>query len=250
MKQLFTTVLLVGMLSMHAKAQVKIGQNPGTIHPGAVLELEHTSKGLRMPQVALTNTTTWAPLQGSGTVVAARGMAVYNTNAGITSTNANYPANGVGEYSWDGTGWVNKNSSITQSSLVFFSVNRTALQSATYSQWVIIDFTAKDYDKNNSFNLSTNTFTVPANASGFYQINGSIVSTAQAGGQGAYIGLFVNGVFRRYLTVGNAAGGAGIAANGTIAVQLNAGDVIDVRYNGNTANQQFTSEVDIYQLSR
>lgn len=249
MKQLFT-LLLVGTFSIHGKAQVKIGANPGSIHPGSVLELEHTTKGLRMPQIALTNTTTWAPLQGSGTDATTRGMAVYNTNAAMTSTNANYPANGIGEYYWDGTGWVNKNSSNTQSSLVFFSVRRSTQQTAIDGTPVVVDFNAETFDKNSNFNINANTFTVPANGAGFYQINGSFVSSPQATGQGAYLGLYVNNVLRRNITVGNAAASAGIAANGTIAVRLNAGDVISVKYLANTASQEFTCEVDIYQLSR
>lgn len=86
-----------------AQAQVKVGDNPTTINPGSVLELESTNKGLLMPRISLTNTTTWGLL---GT--AAAGMHVYNTNTAITSTNTSYPTltAKVGEYYWDGTGWV------------------------------------------------------------------------------------------------------------------------------------------------
>ncbi|GAB3741199.1 hypothetical protein [Spirosoma lituiforme] len=88
-----------------AQAQVKVGDNPGTINGGSALEIESTNKGLLMPRVALTTTTTWGL---SGTAVA--GMSVYNTSAGLTSSNTTYPAGGVGEYYWDGTGWVSKKS--------------------------------------------------------------------------------------------------------------------------------------------
>jgi hypothetical protein len=70
-----TLCLLMLFASVHSFAQVKIGDNPTTINPGSVLELESTNKGLMMPRIALTNTTTWGLL---GT--AAAGMHVYNTN--------------------------------------------------------------------------------------------------------------------------------------------------------------------------
>jgi hypothetical protein len=90
-------------MSFGTFAQVKIGDNPTTINAGSVLELESTNKGLLMPRISLTNTTTWG-LQGTP----AAGMHVYNTNTGITSSNMNYPTltAKIGEYYWDGTGWV------------------------------------------------------------------------------------------------------------------------------------------------
>lgn len=248
MKHLITC-LVIGMFFINAKAQVRIG-NPGPIFPGSLLQLESNNKGLRMPRVVLTNTTTWAPLQGLGTDTAAAGMAVYNTNAAIASTNASYPANGIGEYTWDGTGWVNKNSSNTQSSLVLFSARNTSQQPATQSSYVVVDFASKAYDKNNNLNLTTNSFTVPANAGGFYQINASLVTSSQSAGQGGYLGLFVNGALNRYILIANAAAGAGIAGNGTIAVQLNAGAVVTIRYLANTASQEFDVQADVYQMSR
>lgn len=90
-------------ISVSSFAQVKIGDNPTTINGGSVLELESTNKGLLMPRISLTNTTTWG-LAGTS----AAGMHVFNTNTGITSTNTTYPtlAAKIGEYYWDGTGWV------------------------------------------------------------------------------------------------------------------------------------------------
>lgn len=96
------TLVLAGTL---AQAQVKVGANPGTINGGSALEIEATNKGLLMPRVALTTTTTWG-LAGTAVV----GMSVYNTATGLTSSNPAYPASGVGEYYWDGTGWVSKKS--------------------------------------------------------------------------------------------------------------------------------------------
>jgi hypothetical protein len=250
----FFSILFLAGLSSQAQQKIKDGTGtPVTSLPaaGSILELQSTQAGLRMPQIALTNTTTWLPLLGSGAATTSPGMSVYNSNAAITSTNVNYPANGVGEYSWDGTGWINKNSSITQSSLVLFSVKRTTTQTMPLGTWTLVDFDAKDYDKNNNYNLAANTFTVPANAAGYYQVNLGFATGTQAGGQGAYVGLFVNGSFRRYITIANTAPGSGIAGSGTIALPLAAGDVVDIRYNGNTAGQIVSVfQVDMYQMSR
>lgn len=83
----------------------KIGENPTTKHPGAVLDLESTDKGVLFPRVALSNTTTWG-LAGTQT----KGMLIYNTKTttdGFSGTTA-YPVatgDGTGLYFWDGTGW-------------------------------------------------------------------------------------------------------------------------------------------------
>jgi hypothetical protein len=230
--------------------------NDGSVTPsfppanGSLLQLESTNKGLRMSQIALSTTSTWSPLQGLGTDPSSQGMSVYNTNNAIASSSTAYPANGVGEYFWDGTGWVSTGNAGAQNAEVLFSVTRSGYQSATALAWIVIDFTTKAYDKNNNFNLTTNTFTVPPKGAGFYQINGYFQTTSQVNGQGGYLGLFVNNTFKRYITIGNAAGGAGIAASGTIAVPLLATDIVSIRYQGNSADQDVTAQVDMYQLSR
>lgn len=105
-KQLLLTAFIAvatALESSSAFAQVKIGDNPTTINAGSAVEIESTNKGLLMPRISLANTTTWG-LAGT----AAAGMHVYNTNTGITSSNTSYPtlAAKIGEYYWDGTGWV------------------------------------------------------------------------------------------------------------------------------------------------
>jgi uncharacterized membrane protein len=52
MNKIFTTLLL--LLGFIAGAQVKIGDNPTTVSPGAALEIESTNKGLVIPRVANT----------------------------------------------------------------------------------------------------------------------------------------------------------------------------------------------------
>ncbi|RZK93279.1 MAG: hypothetical protein EOO98_00045 [Pedobacter sp.] len=73
----FTKIYFTGLLiflGIQAQAQVKVGTNLATINPDAALEVEHTSKGLLLPRVALTSTTDFAPLSAH-----VLGMTVYNT---------------------------------------------------------------------------------------------------------------------------------------------------------------------------
>jgi hypothetical protein len=89
-----------------AQTKIKDGSVTGSStlpNSAAILDLESNNKGLLLPRISLTNTTTWGL-----TAASANGMQVYNTNASITSTNPAYPTlpNGAGAYYWDGAGWV------------------------------------------------------------------------------------------------------------------------------------------------
>ncbi|MBP1676658.1 MAG: hypothetical protein H6Q20_1217 [Bacteroidetes bacterium] len=86
------------------QAQVKVGDNPTSKNADAMLEIESTNKGLLLPRVALTATTSAAPLS---THVA--GMAVYNTATAGDVT--------PGYYYNDGTKWVKMGSGIATVSL-------------------------------------------------------------------------------------------------------------------------------------
>jgi hypothetical protein len=90
MKKLLLIPIL--LLSIFTKAQVKIGNNPGTIDANSLLELESTNKGFLPPRVALNSISAVAPL--TGTVPA--GMLVFSTGGTLTD----------GYYYWNGTGWV------------------------------------------------------------------------------------------------------------------------------------------------
>lgn len=67
------TLMLIS-LGILASAQVKIGNNPTVIGVSSLLELESTNKGLLLPRVALTGTTSFLPLLGPKVF----GMTVYN----------------------------------------------------------------------------------------------------------------------------------------------------------------------------
>src|SRR5690242_12342362 len=89
MKKFFPIALL--FFAVSASAQVKIGNNPGTINANSLLEMESTNKGFLPPRVALNSTTSVSPL--TGTVPS--GMLVYSSGGTLTD----------GFYYWNGTAW-------------------------------------------------------------------------------------------------------------------------------------------------
>ncbi|MDP2175818.1 MAG: hypothetical protein Q8K70_07915 [Bacteroidota bacterium] len=86
-------VLILGLFSQRANAQIKVGDNPTTINANSVLELESTNKGLLLPRVALTGTSSASPLSAH-----VAGMTVYNT---ATAGNVT-----PGYYFNDGNAWI------------------------------------------------------------------------------------------------------------------------------------------------
>lgn len=212
-------------------AQVKIGSNPTVIAAGSGLEVEASDKGIRFPQVALTSTTIYAPILGVGTASTSPGMTVYNTNAGLTSTSTKYPANGVGEYYWDGTGWVYKNATTTPNlSVVWSSSLGTTPQAMVGNVWTDVNITVSNYDKNNNYNLAAKTFTVPAGGTGYYSLHTIFATSPAAIQSGMYIGISVNGVISKYVAIANCVAGAGMAGGGSGIYYLNAGDVVKIQY--------------------
>lgn len=101
-KVLMIAAVPVLLLPIASKAQVKIGGTPGTIDAASILELEAPDKALYMVRVSLTSTDDKVTVPNPKA-----GMVVYNTNATITTGGTPpYPANGIGLYYFDGTGWV------------------------------------------------------------------------------------------------------------------------------------------------
>lgn len=91
MKKLLLITSMLFIVSLSLKAQVKIGDNPGTINANSLLELESTNKGFLPPRVALNSIASVSPL--TGTVTA--GMLVYSLGGTLTD----------GYYYWNGTEW-------------------------------------------------------------------------------------------------------------------------------------------------
>jgi len=91
-KKLFLlTIAAVGFVT-YLTAQVKIGDNPNTINPNSMLELESTNKGFLPPRVALNSLTSTAPM----TAAVAQGTLVYSEGGTLPN----------GYYYWNSTRWV------------------------------------------------------------------------------------------------------------------------------------------------
>lgn len=97
-------------------AQVKIGDNPGTINANSLLELESTNKGLLPPRVTLTDVGSYSPL----TSAVVEGMLVYN-NGGTLSK---------GFYVWSGSAW--KKLEAAESSPVTKTATATLTKNETF----------------------------------------------------------------------------------------------------------------------
>jgi hypothetical protein len=85
-------------------AQVKIGNNPNTIDPNSLLEMESTSKGFLPPRVALNSAASVSPLTGT----VPEGMLVYSNGGSLSN----------GYYYWNGTKWAAVNSGASRNNFV------------------------------------------------------------------------------------------------------------------------------------
>jgi len=98
MKRLMQLVCMLCISTLCSYGQVKIGDNPGTINPNSLLELETTNKGLLAPRITLTSLALPNPLVAP----VPTGMLIYNTGGSITN----------GFYYWTGSAWALINSSM------------------------------------------------------------------------------------------------------------------------------------------
>ncbi len=114
MKKLLTLFLLFS--GIITEAQVKIGNNPATIDPNSLLELESTNKGFLPPRVALNSISSVSPL--TGTVPA--GMLVFSSGGTLTD----------GYYYWNGTEW--KRLENGQQNMVTKTANATLTKTETF----------------------------------------------------------------------------------------------------------------------
>ena len=111
-KNRYHTLLFI-LIGMVATAQIKIGPNLPAIKSSSLLELEDANKGLLLPRVALTSTTSSQPLAGH-----VLGMIVYNT----VTTNDVLP----GVYINNGSKWELKGDPVQASETVSGIINTQA----------------------------------------------------------------------------------------------------------------------------
>jgi hypothetical protein len=209
-------------ISLSSFAQVKIGDNPTTINAGSVLELESTNKGLLLSRVSLTNTTTWGLL---GTQAA--GMHVYNTNAAITSTNTAYPtlAAKIGEYYWNGTGWVAISTNIHQSLRVFMNGFIGTGAPGANQFFTLTSYAGTSFNNVQGATVGSNSITLPP---GKYKASlaytGQFLDASAANWVSSL--LFINGITYQYLSGGGNPGNSAISGSGDAIFVLNATSTI------------------------
>lgn len=227
-------------------AQVKIGDNPTTINPGSVLELESTNKGLLMPRISLTNTTTWGLL---GT--AAAGMHVYNTNAGITSTNASYPTLSakVGEYYWDGTGWVALGQAVVSP---YLRLRGAVITPTNGSSLIVTNLSAQ---LANDIVYTPGSGDIKINKSGIYFYTQTVMGPQQPGAPGGVFD-FCHAVMVNATNIDQACGrsdrGEGTSSTVSGIFRLNANDTVRLSLStasGWAGNGQYSFSVALYKLS-
>lgn len=115
---LFSLLFLAGFNSP-LMAQVKIGNNPRVLNNDAALEIESSNKGLLLPRLSLSSTTSAAPLSNF-----VQGMMIFNTATQNDVT--------PGIYYCDGTKWLRtSNGATTTGTTVKKSIEIVAVQGQT-----------------------------------------------------------------------------------------------------------------------
>lgn len=113
MRTMKNNVLKLAILSIftffaiNANAQVKVGNNPTTITPSAIFEVESTNKGVLLTRVALTSKNDAVTIASP-----AVGLLVYNTATAGVAPNDVTP----GYYYWDGSAWAKINTASSSNS--------------------------------------------------------------------------------------------------------------------------------------
>ncbi|WP_254562284.1 hypothetical protein [Dyadobacter diqingensis] len=225
-KSIIAAAFLFGSASI-SSAQVKIGANPSTINAGSALEVEASDKGILLPRVSLTSTTTWGL---AGTAVA--GMQVYNTNTSIAKGSETYPAtiSGTGIYYWDGSGWASTkqeafptgNTQSMRVPLIGYTSSNGLSQTTTQ-----LGLQTPTFNTITGSSISGSVITLP---SGIYRIgvtisgkfNGATASNATT----SY--LYVNGIAYQNLAGYTSSGTNGCTYYGVAVVVLTASGTISV----------------------
>ena len=111
-KSLLLPLLTLLICTYNTQAQ-NVGIGTATPNASAKLHIVDPNRGLLIPNVALGNVSSTAPVAGP-----AVGLLVYNTNAGVTG------GNGTGFYYWSGAQWL-KLITATSSDIDFYEVGTT-----------------------------------------------------------------------------------------------------------------------------
>lgn len=215
-KKTVLCLLFTACSSLAALAQVKIGNNPGSINPNAVLELESTNKGLLLTRIALTSTTSAAPLTAH-----VAGMFVYNT------ATANDVSPGI--YYNDGTKWQQAKFATCQGFGANFITGGTQ-NPPSGSGFTKVQFSTEEWDEGNVFNPGAATSNFTVKESGRYIITGTVFTSSTLTAQtNRAIAVFKNNTQLVQGSNTRIETGQGYGLTVSYIANLVAGDVIDLR---------------------
>jgi uncharacterized protein (TIGR02145 family) len=149
--QLFMIILLIVLGTTKLNAQLKVGNNPKTLNPNSLFEMESTNKGMLMPRLALVHPDSFTPMTAH-----IKGMIVFNTD----STSAMTP----GIYYNSGTKWLKIPSAMVVNNGLTLSNDSLALGGTIIKPTTIDGLT------------DTNKMQFIGNGNNMYSINDSIFS--------------------------------------------------------------------------
>lgn len=210
--------LLTGAVNL-LFSQVKIGDNPNTINPNSLLEMESTTKGFLPPRVAINSLSSASPL----TSPVPAGMLVYSTGGAVTD----------GFYYWDGANWrpiLNNNVPSYGELYENGSSSITIATAATYYQWTT---TTVGITKGAGYvvgNASTDNLTIGASGGGIYSIDANSSLKSNDGRCNKMV-LFKNGVAQENLYARETTPSGIIIPPGSVSLNggiLTSGTVSDV----------------------
>ena len=150
--QLFMIVLLIILGTSKLNAQLKVGNNPKTLNPNSLFEMESTNKGMLMPRLALVHPDSFTPMTAH-----IKGMIVFNTDSTINVT--------PGMYYNTGLKWIKLLPQITALNGLAL-VNNNIILGGWLTQPTIIgglnDINKMEFNGfgNNMFNINTTAFSV------------------------------------------------------------------------------------------
>jgi hypothetical protein len=164
-------------IQFELNAQIKIGDNPNVIDSNSVLEIESTNKGLLLPRLLLSSTTTAAPLSAF-----VQGMFVYNT----ATSNDVIP----GIYYCDGSKWVHIVSDATSWNLNGNSGTLSANHFLGTTDQAPLVFKTNNAEhvritENGRVGIGT------ANPAAALQVHGEVIIDSLSAGDGATDGILV-----------------------------------------------------------
>ncbi|HBX52099.1 MAG: hypothetical protein A2275_04715 [Bacteroidetes bacterium RIFOXYA12_FULL_35_11] len=173
--------------SFTLNAQVKIGDNPGTIDPNSLLEMESTNKGFLPPRVAINSVSSASPL----TAPVSAGMLVYSSGGIVPD----------GFYYWDGTKWRPILSDNIPSYGELYengSSTLTVTTAGTYYQWINATLGITKGAGYVVGSVATDNLTIGASGGGIYRVDANSSLKSNDGRCNKMV-LFKNGIAQENL---------------------------------------------------